>query len=771
MSTITWHVHFAELPVGLVPSATNRSDTYRLLVRQALNKGLSPVLMDVSSLPTGTIRLFSDLADKIETVAKDYGLDMDHAFTGLCAAAINVLQEEQQQRPAAADVLPGDWVPTVLKGDIRPAQMQYKRNLMNGLRDKKIVLAEASTGVGKGRAMMAAAVVQAREGKGPVIVATPTIAVLTQVYKEYEELEISDVKVAIRPGRTEFVDDRRLRDFVEHADIVAEETASLLPENIQAIKEWVSEGAAAITESALVSAMKTMGIRPAWLMDDFREIAGEFPVDDFRLTSDSDPGCESLALLKDYCVKIGEDADIILCSHSMLALGQKTLWTALPKPQVLFIDEAHKFEQTVAQINSCQLSLFSLRWRLARHKRDHKLKSGTVAAKALKVVGSLIPLCQALEDSEKPNQAVRIDECNEHISPDARRNVLSQIFVLQNLLKSKTLNGLAEIKEDRATLSSLVKSLEGSDRSYIAFSPTKRYPSIVSGASSMAKPLRHIWNSAIGGVVLASATLYIPDRDDRLKCDYVCNVLSVPTERVDTPAPIEAAHVYSIPTLHYPSPDKCKELAAPSIKDRQYATAENLWLSNLAREIFVGPATTAVGGTLILCTSYVQTAGLAQKLRVLGVSADRIVEQISGQKFEAFRQEFIARHKKGLRPIFVALGGAWTGLDLADKDFPDGKDAEKDLLLTDLVVARAPIGLNRSNPMQARVERRGTDPIAKEALLMFKQGLGRLIRREGVTDRHLWVMEGRLWLTWKGMDYFTAAARAMLGKYERRSTF
>jgi hypothetical protein len=33
----------------------------------------------------------------------------------------------------------------------------------------------------------------------------------------------------------------------------------------------------------------------------------------------------------------------------------------------------------------------------------------------------------------------------------------------------------------------------------------------------------------------------------------------------------------------------------------------------------------------------------------------------------------------------------------------------------------------------------------KEAAFWFKQGVGRFVRRPGVQDRHLWVLDGRLW--------------------------
>jgi len=51
---------------------------------------------------------------------------------------------------------------------------------------------------------------------------------------------------------------------------------------------------------------------------------------------------------------------------------------------------------------------------------------------------------------------------------------------------------------------------------------------------------------------------------------------------------------------------------------------------------------------------------------------------------------------------------------------------------------------------------------------MLKQGLGRLIRRAGVKDRHIWFLDGRLWSPWPGMERFQASARLMLAEYKQQ---
>ncbi len=55
-----------------------------------------------------------------------------------------------------------------------------------------------------------------------------------------------------------------------------------------------------------------------------------------------------------------------------------------------------------------------------------------------------------------------------------------------------------------------------------------------------------------------------------------------------------------------------------------------------------------------------------------------------------------------------------------------------------------PFGTNRTAVHKARIKRLGFDIEAMEAALRLKQGLGRLIRREGVIGRRIWMMDGRV---------------------------
>lgn len=149
-------------------------------------------------------------------------------------------------------------------------------------------------------------------------------------------------------------------------------------------------------------------------------------------------------------------------------------------------------------------------------------------------------------------------------------------------------------------------------------------------------------------------------------------------------------------------------------------------------------AQNAAGGTLVLCTSYQNVSVLAE--RVMAVLGDRLIYQQPTSSAHLCAKLFRERYAQGVMPVWIGVGVAWTGIDLSDS----GVAAEDDRLITDLVVTRLPLGVNRSITHQRRVAISGFSVVAQEAAWQFRQGLGRLVRREGVPQRNLWALDARL---------------------------
>jgi CRISPR type IV-associated DEAD/DEAH-box helicase Csf4 len=148
---------------------------------------------------------------------------------------------------------------------------------------------------------------------------------------------------------------------------------------------------------------------------------------------------------------------------------------------------------------------------------------------------------------------------------------------------------------------------------------------------------------------------------------------------------------------------------------------------------------TAAGGVLVLGRSYADLQ-LWQE-RAQPTLGELLIVQQEGHPLNEARSRFLALAAQRKRPLMLALGGAWTGLDLSLPGVPP----DEDNVLTDLVIPLAPLGVNRSITQEHRRRRRGVLVDAMAALVVFRQGIGRLVRAEGIpTNRRLHFLDARM---------------------------
>ena len=712
----------------LLPSK-NRVDTYRTLVATAIKHNLAPLKLDLTGVERTSVFMQPALFAKVSLAATNNDMSFQEAFAGLTAAGVEFIQSSQR---AIAGVAQEVKVPFNTN---RPEQAKYFQGIQAGLKLNKIVLAEASTGVGKGRALCAAAIEAAIERKTPVVVTAPTLKVLGQLWSEMTELRTNDglgkkLTYSFYPGASEFVDDLKLKEFmIDHLDD---------PE----VTQWMNKNGPMLEKNnPLIDAMRSMGVQPSFLMEDLSNLAVNMDVSDFVLTSQSES--ESGKVLKDIRERaIG--ADIIFCTHTMLALSHRLNWALVPQPALLIIDEAHMFEQALASVHSDSLSLSSLIARLR--------KSG-VPNKSVKAVQELMYFLKINADDNFT--LINMNAANDSFKIEA----IDRLNAVYTILKAKTYKDVINIDIVKKVILNTISVLNGQakDSSYLSFSPDRRYPSIATGKADLGLVLGGLWKGIDGGVLLASATLFIKNTYGDDKCDYICDVLQIPTSRLHATQPVISPWLTSKPTLHTPSPELALKLTRPSIQDEPLT---KIWLENLSSTLF-GISQQTKGGTLVLATSYVQISTIVEHLIKLGLSPDRIIQQDRNLKISVTEKLFREAYSKGLRPIWIGLGSAWTGLNLTDTD-----KSNVDNLLTDLVILCSPLNLNRTNTMIARVEARSISPIIKEALMMLKQGLGRLMRDESQDDRHIWFLDGRIYGQWKQMEEFQKSTLKLLSLYK-----
>ncbi|MGR5448680.1 helicase C-terminal domain-containing protein [Vibrio sp. PNB22_3_1] len=141
------------------------------------------------------------------------------------------------------------------------------------------------------------------------------------------------------------------------------------------------------------------------------------------------------------------------------------------------------------------------------------------------------------------------------------------------------------------------------------------------------------------------------------------------------------------------------------------------------------------GGTLVLCNSYFEIEAIAARLAQLS-SCLRVITDQSGVKLNNAR-EFLTSYRNGDRPIYLATGAAWTGLDMTDSDVP----ANEDYLIQLLVITKVPYSY-----MPAERTDFNTYTFTQRssaALTKLKQGLGRLVRREGRQDMRILFLDAK----------------------------
>ena len=743
------------IPIDFVLNLSNQGATYRHLVGVALKNDSPPDIVDLSDLPFARVVLSDAVRGKIQSIADRYRISFDHAFAGLCAAGARTKQKLlDAETTNLNNAISLTSLPFPPKSHV---QRDFYLHIHAGLKENKITLAEASTGIGKGRALCAAAIEMAREKKTPVYIIAPTVAILDNLFNEFELLNHEGLKSAMLPGSHEFVNDLLLRQYIEESEI--DPTLELDDD----VKQWVQNGAPSLNPKRPLA--KILKENASWLMEDLIALSNKTPTAGMSLAGglfneewkQKSVPSNIIKNIRDFAKN---EADIIFCTHRMLAIAQKTRWNVAPPPKVIIIDEANLFEQAVSDSNSDLISFFNLRICISR---SLGMKQGSLAHKAVKRAKEISSILKTVDEKNNRSQEVHPD----FLPAESFSSLTEKLKSLSEILQSRVFNDIRglSIEGYRMAIKSVIRCLtqpqSSATKAYVSFSSERRYPSLVCGPSSLANQLRDIWRCAEGGVVLASATLYTMDQNGNYKGDYVRNLLHLDHARTYSPTPFIDETIFKLPTVFVPEdPSLISDLSPPSEE-----TDESLkhWHQKLA-DCISHISDQACGGTLVLFTSYREIAAVTSVLQSKTTLKKRIVSQSAGKKFKLFEAEYRNLYESGRKPIFLALGTAWVGIDLRGNE----TEPKKDLLLTDLVITRCPISLNKTNSMRLRIERSGLLPVIQECLIVFKQGLGRLIRRQDVQNRKIWILDGRLFSSqkWHGMENLKTSIRRYLKEYE-----
>ncbi|MBL9076586.1 MAG: ATP-dependent DNA helicase [Planctomycetes bacterium] len=592
--------------------------------------------------------------------------------------------------------------------ELRPQQLELATAVERALADRRHLVAEAGTGVGKSFAYLLPAALHAdrHQGEGPIVVSTRTIAL-------QEQLEQKDLPFlhAVLPfewssvtalGRNNYLCLRRMHQ-AEREQHLFEDPAR--HDQLRRIVDW--------------SLTTRDGTRQGLAFAPDAEVWEEVQAEHGNCLQRA---CKHY----DHCHwqrarRRMQTAQVLVVNHA-LYFADLALRIAgasyLPPHRAVIFDEAHHLERTATESLGLRVGPGTVGWHLRRlhgrrSERSLLSRHGSTAARLLweearqhneaffawlaqeldaggareglalrdrTLTEPLTPVLRALA-TELGTAAARTTEVDARMELQARANGLDALCA--------TLRALCVHMPDAAT--PLVRWLE----------PGRHGVSLCGAPLDVSEALRqHLFGGGVTAV-LTSATL-ATGRDDEF--GWLRGRLGLDDARC----------------LRLGSPfdyDRQVELvleeAMPDPSQQAEAFRREVVERTLRHVLDNG------GRALVLCTSWEFVRGLAQSLRAPLQEAG-IALLVQG---EAPLQRLLEQKRTEPTSVLIGTDSLWEGIDLRG-------DA-----LTLLVVTRLPFQSPGHPLVQARLEAlraRGLDPFAAhslpEAILRFRQGFGRLVR-------------------------------------------
>lgn len=789
-----------------------QSERIRALVAAALKLGLSPAPVNEATTRIA-VGFETTVANQLCEKARPLGLVPGRLVGGLLLAL-------ERAQPAPPSQLPAQ------SAGLRPQQVNALNQVVPHLAQGRMVLCEVGTGVGKSiliahladhvlnlrdagftpvrtdlhddlwlaserhenspaaRAITKHAAKQALAvslaGRRCVIVCAPTVANIAHLAHEYEfAVQAHKLtpgrRTAMVLGRSQFVSASALSDYL----------AEQFDEGIDhpEAAQWLASGmpcgktahTAAIGATTAVSA----------LCDDLQALDETIPIERVMLRQHSPEDDQTpYSSLREAA----HNAEILFVTHAMLCNDNMQLALRdapfLPRPLALLVDEAHNLEQAQSAACSQGLSLQSLKqtlndgnWPKAKLKAASRLVI-SMASELTRQLQSVPGDLNNLSNIAGEQQQDAWNNCK--VGLIALKEAATDLSKMMEQGSDSSPRGLgAQRMAIKETIWVLGKILDGRVASALSFSPRRRQPTLTVGPRTVDPYLAVRWETTPTAVLLSGTLLH----QTEVGFNHAATVreFALPPENTVACNPIHPHWLTSTPTVYFPARSGAQCLVPPRVKDSQRLAANNTyaadgfepeaadadceilteWLSHVASHISY-IAKTARGGTLVLLSSYERVSILGRLLSELHGSAmeERLIVQSATLSMRQAEALFREKTAKLLRPVWIATGGAGTGLDLSDKSKP----AAEDFLLTDVVIPAIPFGTNRTMSHAAKVDFNFAVEVVS-ALRTFRQYLGRLVRRDGLVGRRLWVLDGRL--VQPKSERLMASFLALLQRYDK----
>ncbi|HEX7079071.1 MAG TPA: ATP-dependent DNA helicase [Candidatus Eisenbacteria bacterium] len=600
-----------------------------------------------------------------------------------------------------------------------------------------ILAVEAPTGIGKSLAYLIPALWLRARGSGPIVVSTYTKTLQDQLLARDVPLALRatglPMRVATLKGRSSYLCRRRAHARLAQRRLF--DAAGLDEEAFHRLEDWVER-----TRNGALEELAALGIHlPPPLLAD---IASD-PFTCAGTACEPATGCFAKTARRD-----ARRSDLVVVNHALLLSDPGLRSTLLAESGALVLDEAHHLERVAREQQGISIGAQDLARLAARtDARSGALrllaralrrgKSETAAAAVASADRALRPvLAHAAEIAVDLASILPpgvpaalwprgVDLAS--VSPHAVDQCLAAIGSLTRSLSdavgaaeadsgaslrpgAASLDAIDEVRgrlgrwvEVEQALRAVVRIEERGVAFYVD-RDERGGPRLNRRPLEVGESLRATLFSLSERTLLTSATLAPGDR-----LEPIVETLGLPEDEVETlrlPSPFPLERQMTTLALDGPEPND------PSFVETLAA-------------LVVAVAGEVRRNTLVLLTSYQMLEDLASRVRApLAARGVALLAQAPGEAAAPLAREF----REGAGSVLLGTASFWEGVD-----FP-GEALEV------LVIARLPFAVPTDPVVAARSERiaeSGGDPfrdlMLPEAVLRFRQGVGRLIRT--VTDR------------------------------------
>ncbi|MFT5130295.1 MAG: ATP-dependent DNA helicase DinG [Rhodothermales bacterium] len=600
----------------------------------------------------------------------------------------------------------------------RPQQREMAVAIATALEGGDHLCVEAPTGVGKSFAYLVPAILAAKALRRPFVIVTHTIALQDQLINRdiplLRKLINEPFSAALAKGRGNYICVHRLHNAMrDHVQFLPSD--DLMPE-VSRIADWADK-----TQDGTRSDLDFVPTRETWYS--VCAESGTCP----RVNDPNDESCFFRRARRRLFA-----ADIIVANHAMycvdLAMRQEGQAGAsiLPNYAGVIIDEAHCFEDVAARhlgIGVNSISVFRLLSRLynARTKRGlltrpDAFEPRQAAATAGEATTRYFNRLRMWIEQQDENPLV-------YTTPGHIPNQVASSWIALE-------RSLAEYLDEREDEPEFLEI-------QAAFTQLKGYREGLDIFLDMARPENVYWFE-LSGLNNASVTLNVVPIDVR-------HILREVLFEEKFPVVLTSATLAISGNLNYFRERLGAETAQPMILDSPFNFPEQVELHIPAGAMpapgahnFSDAATEQIrrflektgGKAFVLFTSYSAMNQIARELRE-ELQDQGIRLYVQGKEMQ--RGKMLERFRDDINSVLFGTDSFWTGVDVPGES------------LSNVIIVKLPFAVP-SHPLTAaraeRIEAQGgnsfRDYFLPEAILKFRQGVGRLIR--GRTDRGIVVV-------------------------------